>query len=91
MEGRMRNCIKERVLQEANHIGNSHDTIRKTAKIYGLSKSTVHNDISQKLQHIDPQLYIKIKSILEENFAEKHIRGGEATRQKYLQEENALL
>ena len=79
----MRDQITERVLTEANHINLTHDTIRKTAKIYGISKSTVHNDISVKLLRIDGGLFEKIRKILQENFEEKHIRGGEATRQKY--------
>ena len=86
----MRENIRNRVLAEARHIYNTHDTIRKTAKIYGLSKSTLHNDISVKLRCVDSDLYEKIRIILDENFAQKHLRGGEATKQKYLQKENAL-
>ncbi|MBP3345051.1 MAG: sporulation transcriptional regulator SpoIIID [Clostridia bacterium] len=83
----MNKSIEERVLNEANHICKTHDTIRKTAKIYGMSKSTTHNDISVKLQYIDMNLYEKTRVILEKNFAEKHLRGGEATKRKYLNEQ----
>ena len=83
--------IKERVLMEAKHILKTHDTIRKTAKIYGVSKSTVHNDVSRKLRYIDGALFKKMQKILQENFEEKHIRGGNATRERYIQEkENAI-
>lgn len=80
----MNKDLLERVLMLANHILSTHDTIRKTAKVYGFSKSTVHNDISKKLFKIDRVLYLKIHQILNTNFAQKHIRGGEATRLKYL-------
>ncbi|MBQ8444457.1 MAG: sporulation transcriptional regulator SpoIIID [Clostridia bacterium] len=79
----MTELILQRVLMEARHIYNTHDTIRKTAKIYGISKSTVHNDISEKLKLIDKTLYIQTRKILQANFEEKHIRGGIATKQKY--------
>lgn len=79
----MKEELSKRVLELANHICETHDTIRKTAKIYGLSKSTVHNDVSTKLKYVDFLLYEKTKKILNENFAEKHIRGGQATKNKY--------
>lgn len=79
----MKEDLALRVIKVANHINETHDTIRKTAKIFGYSKSTIHNDVSIKLRSIDYCLYQKTKKILEENFAEKHIRGGEATKNKY--------
>ena len=79
----MKDQLIDRVLEEAHYIYNTHHTIRKTAQVFGLSKSTVHHDISTKLQHIDQSLYAKTKEILAENFAEKHIRGGRATKKKY--------
>ena len=87
MEGNMRDDLEIRVLDEASHILSTHDTIRKTAKIYGYSKSTVHNDVSYKLKRIDPNLYYKTKIVLDENFAEKHIRGGMATKEKYYKDD----
>ena len=88
----MKEDLVERVISVANHIYDTHDTIRKTAKIYGYSKSTIHNDVSVKLKNIDQSLYEKIKEVLEQNFAEKHLRGGEATRKKYqeIEEENCI-
>lgn len=82
-EENMTSQIVERVLTEATHIKDTHDTIRKTAEIYGISKSTVHNDMAVKLRYIDHDLYSKTRAILKENFDEKHIRGGQSTKQKY--------
>ena len=81
--------LTDRVITVARHIYDTHDTIRKTAKIYGYSKSTVHNDVSIKLKAIDYSLYEKTKKVLEENFNEKHIRGGQATKRKYAEESHA--
>ncbi len=75
--------IEARVLVEAEYICKTHNTVRKTAEVYGLSKSTVHNDVSYKLKKLDPVLYLQIKDILKINFEEKHLRGGEATKRKY--------
>lgn len=83
----MKASLKERVTSEAQHIIATHDTIRKTAKLYGYSKSTVHSDVSDKLRFINPIMHQKVKAILEENFADKHNRGGQATKEKYLREE----
>ena len=80
----MRAYIKERTLLVANHIAETKDTIRKTAEIYNLSKSTVHNDLAKRLNRLDAKLFDKVKDVLNENFSLKHIRGGESTRQKYL-------
>lgn len=79
----MKEDLMERILNVANHIINTHDTIRKTASVFGYSKSTIHHDVSVKLKKIDYGLYKKTKDILDENFADKHIRGGEATKKKY--------
>lgn len=59
-------------------------TVRSAAKHFGISKSTVHKDLSCKLKAINPSLYNKVKHILDQNKSERHIRGGEATRRKYL-------
>ena len=83
----MKAYIKERTLQLATHIEETEDTIRKTAKIYNLSKSTVHNDLSKRLKKFDKEKYEKVKKILEKNFSEKHIRGGQSTKMKYEKED----
>ena len=80
----MKDAIRERVYVLASHILETHDTVRKTASIFGFSKSTVHHDVSIKLQAIDLSLFAQVKDILDENFAEKHLRGGQATKEKYL-------
>ena len=79
----MKPYIEARTLLVARHINETNDTIRKTAKIYGYSKSTIHHDVSIKLKNLDYHLYEQTKTILDENFADKHIRGGQATKRKY--------
>ncbi len=73
-----------RVIEFANYIIDNNSTIRKAASFFGYSKSTIHNDIQKKLKKINSDLYFKVKIILKNNFLEKHIRGGESTKQKYL-------
>jgi putative DeoR family transcriptional regulator (stage III sporulation protein D) len=58
-------------------------TVRAAAKEFGISKSTVHKDMTDRLQHIDRGLYGQVQAVLQKNKAERHIRGGDATRQKY--------
>lgn len=84
----MKPYIKERTLSVANHIVKTNDTIRKTAKIFNLSKSTVHNDLSKRLKKVDAKMYNEVQKILDLNFSEKHIRGGLSTKKKY---ENKIL
>lgn len=62
----------------------NNSTVRSVAKKYGISKSTVHKDITQNLKHKNYKLYIQAKEILERNKSERHIRGGEATKQRFL-------
>lgn len=62
-------------------------TVRAAAKHFGISKSTVHKDLSNKLKLINPSLYTQVKDILDFNKSERHLRGGEATRKKYLQKQ----
>ncbi len=76
--------IKERVLKEAVFIAETGATVRKTAKQFNYSKSTVHKDVTERLFYIDSVLYEKVKKALGINLAQRHIRGGEATRLKYL-------
>ncbi|MBE6038471.1 MAG: stage III sporulation protein D [Anaerofustis stercorihominis] len=76
--------IKIRILREAEYIANSGDTLRSTAEKMGISKSTVHKDMAKRLQYIDRELYDKVRKVTENNKSLRHIRGGEATRDKYL-------
>ncbi len=75
----------------AKYIIKTKSTIRKTAKFYNVSKSTVHNDVSNKLPYINKRLYKKVQKILIKNFNEKHIRGGEATRLAYLENKSTCV
>jgi putative DeoR family transcriptional regulator (stage III sporulation protein D) len=68
----------------ANYIIDNNATIRQTAKQFNFSKSLVHNDVSNRLKNINLDLYLATKRVLEKNFKERHIRGGMATKQKYL-------
>ena len=79
----MKAYIKDRTLQVARHIAETEDTFRQTAQIYNLRKSTVHNDLAKRLKKVDLQMYNKVQKILEKNFSQKHIRGGESTKNKY--------
>lgn len=78
--------IDERVLAEAKYIIENKATVRQTGKVFCWGKSTVHKDVTERLFYIDKVLYKKVQKILRINFSEKHIRGGEATRKKYLKE-----
>lgn len=75
--------IEERAVELAEYIISSKDTVRGTAKRFGISKSTVHKDVSQRLLKINPALANEVRKILDENKAERHIRGGMATKLKY--------
>ena len=78
--------IEERTITLAHYIIETKDTVRSTAKRFGVSKSTVHKDVSDRLLKINPILAKEVRAILDENKAERHIRGGLATKLKYLKE-----
>jgi len=75
--------IEQRAVNIAHYIIDSKDTVRGAAKKFGISKSTVHKDVSERLCKINPGLASEVREILEENKAERHIRGGMATKLKY--------
>lgn len=75
--------IEERATKLAQYIIDSKDTVRGAAKQFGISKSTVHKDVSERLIKVNPNLAIEVRKILDENKAERHIRGGMATKLKY--------
>ncbi|MGI6013371.1 MAG: sporulation transcriptional regulator SpoIIID [Oscillospiraceae bacterium] len=79
----MRDNIEQRAEELAVYIIENHATVRAAAKQFGVSKSTVHKDVSERLETINYRLYLQAKEILEQNKAERHIRGGIATRRKY--------
>lgn len=80
----LKQYIEERAIDIANYIIESNATVRQTAKKFGISKSTVHKDVTERLTQINPALAMKARKVLEVNKSERHIRGGLATREKYL-------
>ncbi|MBM7615138.1 sporulation transcriptional regulator SpoIIID [Alkaliphilus hydrothermalis] len=79
----MKDYIEKRVMEIANFIINEGATVRQTAKLFGVSKSTVHKDVTERLPKINPLIADQVKNILDINKAERHIRGGRATKMKY--------
>lgn len=79
----MQEYIQKRVLDICSYILETQATVRQAAQVYQVSKSTVHKDMTERLPSLDKQLAQEIKAILEYNKAERHLRGGEATRRKY--------
>ncbi|KXG76272.1 sporulation transcriptional regulator SpoIIID [Thermotalea metallivorans] len=79
----MKDYIEERALEIAEYIINKKATVRQTAKVFGVSKSTVHKDVTERLPKINPLVANQVKGILDNNKAERHIRGGKATKLKY--------
>ncbi|MBQ9514196.1 MAG: sporulation transcriptional regulator SpoIIID [Clostridia bacterium] len=79
----MQKYINDRIIEEALYILDNNATIRKTAQVFHLGKSTVHKDVSIYLKSVDKRLYREVKKVLEYNLSVRHIRGGEATRRKY--------
>ena len=82
----MKTYIEERAVEIANYIVENGATVRQTAKKFGVSKSTVHKDVTERLVKINPFLAARIRVVLDVNKAERHIRGGMATKEKYLHE-----
>ena len=81
--------IEERAINLAHYIIDTGDTVRGAAAKFGISKSTVHKDVSERLIHINQALAIEVREILNENKAERHIRGGIATKLKYSRKNKA--
>ncbi len=79
----MKPSIEERACELAEYILENQTTVRAAAKKFGISKSTVHKDITQRLERYSPSLYLQIRDLMDINKAERHIRGGLATRKKY--------
>lgn len=76
--------IMDRVLKEASYMLENKSTVRDIANIYNISKSTVHKDLQERLRDINVELHTKIIKIFDEHIQTRHIKGGEATKQKYL-------
>ena len=84
----MKDYIEERAVDVAHYIIESNATVRQTAKKFGISKSTVHQDVTDRLAQINPALAKQARRVLDRNKSERHIRGGMATREKYLHMEH---
>ena len=87
----MNKSIVKRVNNIANHIIKTNDTIRKTATIFHVSKSTVHKDIGERLLSIDKEKYQIIKIIMNNHIETRHIKGGESTKQLFLRKKQVTL
>ena len=80
----MKDYIEERAIAIANYIIEQNATVRQTAKQFGVSKSTVHKDVTDRLIEVNPDLANAARKVLDINKSERHIRGGLATKEKYL-------
>ena len=80
----MKDYIEERAIDIANYIIENNATVRQTAGQFAISKSTVHKDVTERLEQINPSLAAQARKVLDVNKSERHIRGGMATREKYL-------
>ena len=79
----MKGLVDQRAIELGEYIVENKTTVRAAAKKFGVSKSTVHMDVAKRLRRLDPALYREVRDILEINKAQRHIRGGLATREKY--------
>ncbi len=89
LPGNGKKSIEERAIKLAQYIIDTKDTVRGAARKFGISKSTVHKDVSQRLLNINYTLAMEVRKVLDENKAERHIRGGMATKMKYSHKNNA--
>lgn len=79
----MKGDPEERALRLGEYIVEHKSTVRGAAHVFGVSKSTVHKDVTSRLRHLAPELYLQVQQVLNINKAERHLRGGMATREKY--------
>ena len=86
----MKDYIEERAMEIAAYIIENNATVRQTAKMFGISKSTAHKDVTERLVQINPTLAKETRKVLDTNKSERHIRGGLATRKKYLHHNKML-
>ena len=79
----MKDYIEERAVEVAEFIIENNATVRQAAKKFGISKSTVHKDVTKRLKAEEPELYLRVKEVLDKNKSERHLRGGDATKKKF--------
>lgn len=84
----MKDYIEKRVIENAQYILDNHSTVRQCAKEFGISKSTVHKDVSERIWMLDRRLAGAVRKVLDKNMKERHIRGGMATKRKKEKERN---
>lgn len=84
----MTGTVEERAVLLGEYIAENKTTVRDAAKRWGVSKSTVHSDVAVRLKRINPALFKEVRAVLDINKKERHIRGGIATREKYMKTEN---
>ncbi|GAB4073186.1 sporulation transcriptional regulator SpoIIID [Barrientosiimonas marina] len=84
----MHDYIKERTIRIGQYVVETRKTVRLIAKEFGVSKSTVHKDLTERLPEVSPELYNRVKHVLDYNKSIRHLRGGEATRNKYRDDES---
>lgn len=87
----MNTAAKQRAKELGIYIAENGVTVRAAAKTFGISKSTVHTDVTQRLKNIDPALWEQVRRVLDENKAQRHIRGGNATREKYRKQKERIM
>lgn len=87
----MQEYIRRRVLDVSAYVLATAATVRQAAQVFGVSKSTIHKDLTERLPKVNPQTAKKVRVILELNKAERHLRGGEATRKKYRGDDKSTL
>ncbi|MBO5023753.1 MAG: sporulation transcriptional regulator SpoIIID [Clostridia bacterium] len=80
----MKGSVEERALSLGSYIAENGATVRSAAKKFGISKSTVHKDVTERLEKLNKALFDEVRAVLDKNKAERHMRGGEATKQKYI-------
>ena len=85
----MKQYMEKRIISIAHYTIDHNSTVRSTAKKFGISKSTVHKDLTERLPQIDHHLAGEVREVLEINKQERHIRGGQATKEKYLQQHHS--
>jgi len=86
----LRSHIEERAIVVAKYILEKNTIVRQTAKTFGVSKSTIHKDVTERLKEINPSLAKEVKNVLDKNKSERHIRGGLATKLKYEKEHKKM-
>lgn len=80
----LKGSVEERALSLGSYIAENGATVRSAAKKFGISKSTVHKDVTERLEKLNKALFEEVRVVLDKNKAERHMRGGEATKQKYI-------